>query len=201
LWIDPTGVDIGASDVRRASTAGVEPLSTWSDMSFLLQREQWPPDGPPPQFIAYFCGAFTDADNYPPPPSPEFPKEQLARWKKIATEWLRNNAYTIWAKGVGPDGKSLDWEVLHDPSNRAGDERLDAQFFKVNIDPSERYVASFTNTSIYRLPAGGSGLTNLYLTGDWVRTDINAGCVEAAVMAGLACAAAVSGEAIEIVEE
>src|ERR1051325_4683263 len=66
LWLDRTGGDHRASDVLRASTAGVEPLSTWSDMAFLLQREQWEVDGPP-QFIAYFCGAFSDAPTIPPP--------------------------------------------------------------------------------------------------------------------------------------
>jgi len=200
LWLDPTGVDVGASDVRRASTAGVESLSTWSDMSFLLQREQWPPDGPPPQFIAYMCGVFEDAESYPVPPDPAFPEAQLERWKRIAADWLRANAYTIWPKGVGGDGKSLDWSLLHDSSGNTGEQRLDAQYFKVNIDPSERYVASFTNTSIYRLAAGASGLTNLYLSGDWVKTEFNAGCVEAAVMAGLACAMALSGEPIKIIQ-
>jgi uncharacterized protein with NAD-binding domain and iron-sulfur cluster len=43
-------------------------------------------------------------------------------------------------------------------------------------------------------------LTNLYLSGDWVKTEFNAGCVEAAVMAGLACAQALSGEPVEIVQ-
>ena len=202
LWIDVKGVDIGASNVGRASTAGVEPMSTWSDMSFLLQREQWPPlppEGPPPQFIAYFCGAFPDAAFYPPPPNPAFPKEQLDRWIAIATDWLKKNTNTIWPQGVLPDGTTLNWALLHDPSGASGEARLGVQFFKVNIDPSERYVASFKNTSIYRLDAGGSGVKNLFLTGDWVKTSINAGCVEAAVMAGLACASAVSGESIEIV--
>jgi len=197
LWIDKKGVDIGASDVLRASTAGVEPLSTWSDMSFLFRREQWPPEGPP-QFLAYFCGGFPDADDFPPPPDPAFPIAQLDRWKSTAADWLRKWTNTIWAGGVGPDGKALDWSILHDPDGRSGEQRLEAQYFKVNIDPSERYVASFKNTSIYRLNADQSGLKNLFLTGDWVRTEYNAGCVEAAVMAGLACAAAVSGQPVEI---
>jgi hypothetical protein len=127
--------------------------------------------------------------------------EQLERWRAIAVAWLRDNTHTIWPNGVGPDGKSIDWSILHDANNGAGEERLRAQYLKVNIDPSERYVASFTNTSIYRLAPDQSCLRNLFLTGDWVKTAFNAGCVEAAVMAGLACAAALSGEAVEIVED
>jgi uncharacterized protein with NAD-binding domain and iron-sulfur cluster len=202
LWFDTNNVGLGASDVGRASTAGVEPLSTWSDMSFLLQREQWPPEAsaPPPQFIAYMIGVLEDAANYPTPPDPAFPIAQLARWRKIAIDWLQENTGTIWPKGVGADGKSLNWNLLHDSSGRSGEQRLDAQYLKVNIDPSERYVSSFTSTSIYRLNPGASGLPNLYLSGDWVKTEINAGCVEAAVMAGLACASALSGEPVKIIQ-
>jgi len=141
-----------------------------------------------------------DAANYPPPPDPAFPIAQLERWKKIAIDWFQANASTIWPKGAGADGKSLDWSLLHDASGGIGEKRLDAQYLKVNIDPSERYVSSFTNTSIYRLAAGASGVPNLYLSGDWVKTDINAGCVEAAVIAGLACAMALSGESIKIIQ-
>jgi len=200
LWFDTNNVGLGASDVGRASTAGVETLSTWSDMSFLLQREQWPPEAAPPQFIAYMIGVLEDAAKYPAPPDPAFPAEQLARWRKIAIDWLQENTNTIWPKGVGADGTSLNWKLLHDPSDGTGEQRLDAQYIKVNIDPSERYVSSFTGTSIYRLNPGASGLTNLYLSGDWVKTEINAGCVEAAVMAGLACASALSGEPVKIIQ-
>src|SRR5262249_35639457 len=40
-----------------------------------------------------------------------------------------------------------------------------------------------------------------YLAGDWVRTGINAGCVEAAVQAGLMASRAISGRPAEIVGE
>jgi uncharacterized protein with NAD-binding domain and iron-sulfur cluster len=38
-----------------------------------------------------------------------------------------------------------------------------------------------------------SGFSNLFLTGDWIKTGINAGCVEAAVMAGMQTSRAISG--------
>jgi predicted NAD/FAD-dependent oxidoreductase len=41
--------------------------------------------------------------------------------------------------------------------------------------------------------AGGSGLSNLYLAGDWLRTGLDSGCVEAAVMGGLQASRALSG--------
>jgi hypothetical protein len=47
----------------------------------------------------------------------------------------------------------------------------------------------------HAVPAGHRpvGLSNLFLTGDWIRTGINAGCVEAAVMAGMQTSRAMTG--------
>lgn len=197
LWLDADAARLGASIVRRAATACLQPLNTWSDMSFLLQREQWPADGPPPKYIAYFCGQFEDASIIPPYSDHAFPARELERYRAEATKWLQENAGSIWSKATS--GAELDWSLLHDPQNRQGIERLNAQFFRVNIDPTERYVASFPKTSKYRLYPDESGVANLFLTGDWVRTPFNAGCVEAAVIAGLHCAQVVSGEKVDII--
>ena len=198
LWLDADAARLGASRVRRSATACRQKLNTWSDMSFLLQREQWPAEASPPGFVAYFCGQFEDATPIPPYSDHDFPARELKRYRDEATEWLLQNTGTIWSKAT-KNGSELDWSLLHDPLNREGVNRLDAQFFRVNIDPTERYVASFPKTSKYRLYPDQSGITNLFLTGDWVRTPFNAGCVEAAVIAGMHCAQAVSGESIEII--
>jgi uncharacterized protein with NAD-binding domain and iron-sulfur cluster len=52
---------------------------------------------------------------------------------------------------------------------------------------------SVVNSTAQRLETDGSGFANLYLTGDWIKTNINAGCVEAAVMAGMQTSRAISG--------
>jgi hypothetical protein len=80
---------------------------------------------------------------------------------------------------------------VKDPS-RQGRARLDEQYWRVNIDPTERYVLSVTGSSRYRMTARGSGFENLYLTGDWIETVINAGCMEATISAGLAAAKAIA---------
>lgn len=58
---------------------------------------------------------------------------------------------------------------------------------------SEPAGPSIVGSSESRMNAGGSGFNNLYLTGDWVQTVINADCIEAAVTAGLEAAAAIAG--------
>lgn len=69
-----------------------------------------------------------------------------------------------------------------------GTPRLADRRFVVNDRPWERYVRCPPGSPAYRLPADGSGIDNLRLAGDWVRTPFNVGCIEAAAMAGLRAA-------------
>ncbi|KFA92375.1 FAD-dependent oxidoreductase [Archangium violaceum] len=186
LWLDVDAMRLGAPPFRRVATACAHPLSTWADLSFLLEREQWLSDAPP-RFLAYFCGPLEDGLAVPS-------IHQLAR------QWLENNIETLWPDAVSEDGHGLDWNLLHDPLGRKGPERLRAQYIRANTEPSDRYVTSFPGTSKYRLGAGESGLDNLYLAGDWTRTSFNSGCVEAAVISGLQAAQAIGGETIDIIE-
>ena len=87
----------------------------------------------------------------------------------------------------------LQWDLFFDPQERCGQKRLEAQYLRVNINPSDRYVLSITGSVSARMRADEFGVDNLYLAGDWVRTGINAGCIEASVMAGRAAAAAITG--------
>lgn len=76
----------------------------------------------------------------------------------------------------------------------AGDSpRLIDTYFRANQDPSDQYVLSVPGSTRYRLAADGAGVSNLFLAGDWVRTGLNAGCIEAAVMSGRQAARALLG--------
>ena len=61
------------------------------------------------------------------------------------------------------------------------------------VATSNRGRVAVVGSSAYRLATDGAGFANLYLTGDWIRTGLNAGCVEAAVMAGMQTSRAISG--------
>jgi predicted NAD/FAD-dependent oxidoreductase len=52
-----------------------------------------------------------------------------------------------------------------------------------------------------RLTSAGSGLANLFLAGDWLRTGLDAGCVEAAVMGGMQASRAISGYPADILAD
>jgi uncharacterized protein with NAD-binding domain and iron-sulfur cluster len=74
-----------------------------------------------------------------------------------------------------------------------GQNRFNSQFWRANIDPSERYVMSVVNSSQYRLATDKTGFNNFYITGDWIQTGLNAGCVEAATMAGMQTSRSICG--------
>jgi hypothetical protein len=130
----------------------------------------------------------------PDPGDVDAPQRERARVKDAARNLVANGIAPLWPGAVdgGPD-QSFNWDLVLDPDGAAGEGRFDAQFFRANIDPSERYVLSVVDSSAYRLGADESGIANLVLAGDWTKNGINAGCIEAAVMSGLLAAHAVCG--------
>jgi hypothetical protein len=90
-------------------------------------------------------------------------------------------------------GDGFNWELLEAPDEATGPGRLDFQYWQANINPWDRYVLSVPGSLQFRLWPDGSGVENLYLAGDWVRSGLNAGCVEAAVIAGRMAARAITG--------
>jgi len=177
-----------------------EPYDTWSDMSDLIDREAWP-QGYTPKNIAYFCG---------PTPQPYadvilknaqtgnfgnagFPAEQTQVAKNYALDYVNKLTRNIWP-GIWQNGQTtFDYTKLIDLNNGTGPARFDAQFFRANIDPTELYVMSFTNSSQHRIKANATAYSNLIITGDWIDNGFNAGCIEATVMSGLQAARAISG--------
>jgi uncharacterized protein with NAD-binding domain and iron-sulfur cluster len=203
FWFKPPLAELGWPDPSGVLTAYYEPMDTWADMTFLLPRETWGPDGPGQ--ISYFCSPFHPTE---PPPTPaagrapsDYGARQLAAVKAGVGPWLDQRLPQILPDTAGRGG-SFDRGLLFAPGAKTDAERLDAQYFRVNVDPpSELYVQSLPGSTRHRLAADGSGVDNLFLAGDWVRTGINAGCVEAAAMAGLQAARAISGRHIPIVGE
>ena len=109
--------------------------------------------------------------------------------KQEALDFINTKLPWIWPAAFDTDpvtgAKTFKWDLLVDPLNRTGPDRLDAQFWRANIDPSELYVLSVTDTSRLRLAPDDSDFDNLLLAGDYTRNGINAGCMEAAIISGL----------------
>lgn len=155
------------TSLRSMVTGFAESLDTWADMTHLLPAEGWP-EGDAPKSIAYFC-------------SPAVEGETLEDYKLRVQDWVDNKLPLMW-----PAAKRLRYH---------GGELKD-QYFRVNMYGSERYVLSVAGSLYHRLAPDESGFFNLVLAGDWTRCGLNAGCVEAATMSGIAAASAISGEAL-----
>jgi uncharacterized protein with NAD-binding domain and iron-sulfur cluster len=194
-WTTVPPQDLGPNPPGTVLTGFAKPLDSWGDLSLMLPEENWFPDDPP-RGLAYFCGGFPDDKPVPAPyTDPNYPEKELKRATSLTLEWINESLPILWPDVVDSKG-AIRWDLFFDRKARTGQSRLDAQYVRANINPSDRYVLSVPGSVFERMRADESGVDNLYLAGDWVRTGINAGCIEAAVMAGRAAASAIAGVSI-----
>ena len=200
LWLKPTLSGLGWPTGPTVVQGYPPHLGQWLDVSHAIPRETWGP-GQEPGAIVYFCETLY-GQNIPPPASDTgYPARALEHTKEQSRKWLEQHTGLMWPKAVVPGTAGLDYDLLYDPEGRTGADRLDAQYWRVNVEPSERYVLSLTGATKYRLATDQSGVDGLFLTGDWIRNGWNVGCVESTVTSGLQCARAISGDPIEITDE
>jgi uncharacterized protein with NAD-binding domain and iron-sulfur cluster len=200
LWLSRDLRGLGWSLPSPVLDAYAEPMDTWADMSHLIDREAWPPDDKP-RNIAYLCSPLPDDGPLPPRSDHAYPERQAERVHANALEWL-----TSWTGGLWPEAtlrghpNCLDWSLLVAPDSKViGPARFDTQYWIATLNPSDRYVLALPNTVDKRLPTDGAKFDNLLLTGDYLRTGMNVGCVEAATMAGMHASRALCGRPEEII--
>jgi uncharacterized protein with NAD-binding domain and iron-sulfur cluster len=73
-----------------------------------------------------------------------------------------------------------------------GERRFDAQYWRANVNPTDRYVLALPGTLKYRISPLDNTYDNLTIAGDWTDCGFNEGCVEAAVMSGRLAAHAIA---------
>lgn len=200
-WFTKTLADMGWTTGVMNGDNGTQPINLQTSMDQILALESWG-DGPgAPKSLIYYSGVMPDDPNQPPAPDAAYPPTQHAALRTAAVDWMARFA-RVYCPAAAPGGV-FDWNVLasvNDPS-RQGPARFDAQYWRVNIDPSERYVLSVTGSSKFRLDAGGSGFDNLYLTGDWIHCGLDAGCMEATVASGILASRAIAGWPVTVAGE
>jgi hypothetical protein len=161
-------------------------------MSQTLPFENWPEDQRPLTATS-FCAAL-----------PEKAIREAAEPQDVvranAVQFLESRSPMVWPGAVGADG-GFQWDLLcaHASGSAAasGQARFRTQYWRANVDPSDRYVQSLPGSDQYRLRADGSGFDNLFLAGDWIDSGLNAGCIEAATLGGLQAANAIMGEPLD----
>lgn len=184
FWLSRNIADLGWPPALNGSCCGeramlgtyVEPLDSWADMSQLIPREQWVV---PMKNIAYFCGPLNEES------SDDTAIEQVIRG---AHGYLSGpDIRTIWKYSVAGEGRfKFHWLCVNEPWRRfSDDERFSRQYFRANVQPTERYVQSVAGSTRHRLDPADTGYENLVLAGDWVRNGFAIGCVESAVLGGM----------------
>lgn len=191
IWVTKDIAALGWPMASAVTDTYPEPMDTWADMTHLLPRESWPASAVPGS-LTYFCGPMKGG--IPPLSDTDAPARAAAEVNAGMKTWLHDNATILWPAAGDPatPGKGFDWRLLVG-GMAEGPARFDSQFWRANIDPSERYVLSVPGSTEHRLHANAPDFGNVWVTGDWTYNGVNAGCVEAAVVSGLLTANALCG--------
>jgi uncharacterized protein with NAD-binding domain and iron-sulfur cluster len=190
VWMRPTLPQLGWSLPSPLLDGYEHPYNSWADMTHLLEKESWSGDNQPGS-LAYFCGPLPDAEIIPPFSESGFPQQEYRRVEETARSWFETHISRLWSAMQSATG--FNWHWLVDPREKEGSERFTSQYYRANIDPTERYVLAVKGSIQYRLQVDESGFSNLYLAGDWTRNGINMGSIESAVISGRQAARAICG--------
>lgn len=188
LWLKPDLKELGWELSSPVVIPYVEPLDTWADMTHLLSHESWPAGSV--KNLAYLTSAMQDNEPIPPRSDHGYPWRQTERVKQYTIDFLTKDIEALWPNSVDAKGE-FDWSLLAAPATAVGKARADHQYYRAPLSPSERYVLAVPGSSAKRLRAEESGFANLILTGDWTKTALSIGCLEAATMAGIMSARAI----------
>lgn len=193
LWLSPTIGDLGWTFPSPLVVNYEDPASNWLDASQVIPHE--PLRGSPVRSVAYFCSALEDARDTPQAVPHTCAEDQRLAVQHTHQRWIEQHAGFLWPAMANIAGRPgvVNWDLLHDPLNRVGPARLAGQYFRANVQPSDRFVLSSTGATAFRLPPNDSKVGNLMLAGDWTKNGFNCGCVEATVISGLLCSRAISG--------
>ncbi len=191
IWLTKTPEELGA-DPQQILSCYVEPMDTFACMNQILEREDWSAFKEQPKYLFYVCGALIDSEAIPPHHATYFPDNQHDEVLDNMVKYITRDLRFILPKAFDTQG-NFDWNILFDPTGSVGSDRLKYQYYRANIDATERYVFALKNSSKHRLRTNETGFKNVYLTGDWIQNGMNIGFVEGATISGILAARAVSG--------
>lgn len=201
IWLDKTVEELGwryglEGTDRMVGANYTYPFITFCDFSRLIRWEDWP--GEQPKSVLYFNGTLQRPVAWPAfEGNTDFPEREHLRARATAIQFLRTVRGLLPDANTNPDQpESLDFEYLHQVEHGSrlhGEALFDSQYWRANIDPTERYVGSIKQTVQYRLKAWESGFSNMALAGDWTYNGMNIGSIESAATSGAMASLALTG--------
>ncbi|NKB99463.1 MAG: NAD(P)-binding protein [Pseudomonadales bacterium] len=190
IWMKEDMVDLGWFEPPITLSAFKKPFDTWADMSYLADVEAWPES---PRSIAYFCGVLADPkEDYVL--DRNYQRQREAEVRKNARRHLNKDIKALWPAAAT---QKFCWSMLQcpDPEDDArmkGKKRFNTQYWRANLNPTDRYVLALPGSLAYRISPLDNTYDNMTVAGDWTDCGFNEGCVEAAVMSGRLAAHAIS---------
>lgn len=175
------------------------PLDGHAELKHLIPLEDWP-QNIMPQSLWYFCDCMKEEGAPPPFSDTGYPARMKARVEQTCIDYLNKAIGGLMPgamlMGGGPNGQpEMNFGLLANtsPMALAGPLNFGSQFWRANIDPTERYVTSPPGSTKVRLVAWDTDFGNLVIAGDWAYTGLNVGSVECTVMSGKLASHAITG--------
>ena len=153
------------SDAGQVLGGYVEPFDTWADMQQLVDQERVPGS----RTVAYFCNAAPTSA--PPARGPGGCRlaRRAGRARAPPRDPLPARGHRA-RSGATPSIRSPTTSTggcSSRPTTCRGERRLLAQYWRANVEPSERYTLSVPGSSQHRIKPEATGLANLFAAGDW----------------------------------
>lgn len=184
LWFQPK-LDGLSKNPYGMLTSYAAPEPSLGNFSHLIEWEEWPRNVEQPHSLFYHTGSevqITVAEGYPTSVGPEYPQREMEKWREGFAAWLETH-YEGMYDSVANFAVLMNSLSTQQPAE--GLERLRQQYFNISTHPSDHYVLSQPKAISLRLGQSESWVQGLFLCGDWTRTDLNCGCVEASTQSGM----------------
>lgn len=189
IWLDTDVQALGWTCPAHIVTAFDKPFETWCDMAHVIPEENWPVR---PATAIYFCSVLADPPVTPADSDTNYPARRDAEVRATAELYLATAARAFWPAAY--DAAGFKWQMLAAPGlSASGQARFGTQYWRANVNPSDRYVLSLPGSTQYRISPLERIYDNFTIAGDWTSCGINSGCTEAAVISGRLAAHALTG--------
>jgi uncharacterized protein with NAD-binding domain and iron-sulfur cluster len=191
VWLDEDLETLGWRGPSYITGAFAKPFDTWCDMAHVVPEESWTRR---PRTSVYFCAVLPDPPAPPADDDTDYPARRAAEVGRTAQAFLQGPVRDMWPDAFCGDG-DFRWDILsaEGPGSAAsGPDRFLTQYWRANVNPSDRYVIHTPGSFRHRISPLDRTYDNLTIAGDWTDSGFHSGCVEGAVMSGLLAAHALS---------
>lgn len=193
VWMDEDLGELGWQGPAYITGAFAKPFDTWCDMAHVVPEEGWKEL---PRTSVYFCAVLPDPPAQPNEGDRDYPARRANEVRANAEVFLAGPVREVWPLAYDANGE-FRWDILkvEDPDQigLAGKARFASQYWRANVNPSDRYVIHTPGSHRHRISPLDMTYDNLTICGDWTDSGFSSGCVEGAVMSGLLAAHALCG--------